>query len=154
MNRIKLISRVRILTRDFSNSIFRENDIIDFINEGIDRFKQIIPQLRGLTYLTVAIQEPSLIPEQYQHLLSVYAASRCFSQDERHYQSTNLMNEFEVKLEELKSAIEAGDIIIVDSDGNTVVVDNPIDYVETKSYWGDNQTGIFDIDLGVEGVTP
>ena len=35
MNRLDLIRRVRSLTRDFSNAIFRESDIVDYINEGI-----------------------------------------------------------------------------------------------------------------------
>ena len=35
MNRLQIIQRVRAITRDFTNSIFREQDIIDFINEEL-----------------------------------------------------------------------------------------------------------------------
>lgn len=138
MKRLELIRRVRSLTRDFSNSIFREQDIIDFMNEGINRFIQIVPLLKDLKPLLVQDQEPSLIPEAYQHLLAVYSASRCFLQDERYYQSTTLMNEFEVKLDELNQKIQNGEIIIIDPitgeavDGGS----NPIDYVDLKAYWG------------------
>lgn len=141
--------RVRSLTRDFTNSIFRESDIIDFIDEGINRFKQVIPQLSGLTYLTSPTSEPSLIPEEYQHLLAVYAASRCFGQDERHYQSTNLMNEFEIKLEEMKNAIDVGELEIIDPDTDEVVtVESAVDYIDLSDYWS---TEITDLDKGVDG---
>lgn len=149
MKRSDIIARVRALTRDFSNSIFREQDIIDFINEGINRFKQIIPELKSTPKLLFREQEPYPIPEEYHHLLAVYASSRCFSQDERHYQATTLMNEFEVKLEELQSAIQAGNIIITDEDGNPIEAgNNKIDYVDLEAYWGKRNIE----DSGVEGV--
>ena len=139
MQRLELIRRVRSLTRDFSNSIFREQDIIDFINEGINRFKQMVPEFKGLERLLVQNAEPKLIPEQYQHLLSIYTAARCFSQDERHYQSTTLMNEFEVKLDELKQSIDNGKIVIINpvtglpvNDGDNSITE----YVELESYYG------------------
>lgn len=138
MRRNQLIARVRSLTRDFSNSIFREQDIIDFINEGIGRFKQIIPEFSGMERLLVQEQEPTLIPEHYHHLLAIYATSRCFGQDERHYQATTYMNEFETKLDELKESIMNGDIVITDPDtGLPMEVGmNAIDYVNLEPYWG------------------
>ena len=141
MKRLELILRVRALTRDFTNSIFREQDIIDFINEGINRFKQIMPIFKSTPKLLVAEQEPKPIPEEYQHLLAVYSASRCFGQDERHYQATTLMNEFEVKLDELKQGYENGDIEILDPvTGEVMTLDNPISYVDLQPYWGINST--------------
>lgn len=154
MNRLQIVQRVRALTRDFTNSIFRENDIVDFLNEGINRFKQIIPELKELPELLSKSQIPFLIPEQYRHLLAVYAAARCFGQDERHYQASTLMNEFEVKLNELKEKIENGEIQIVDADGQAVENDIPVDYVNMRPYWHEH-SGVFnlkDIDEGVEGV--
>lgn len=130
MRRIDLTKRVRSFTRDFSNSIFREEDIIDFLNEGIERFQQVIPQLEGLQYLDSNDSVPTMIPPRYQHLLAVYATSRCFNQDERHYQASTYMNEFETKLDELKGKVESGEVEIIDPDtGEPVVVDIPPDYV-------------------------
>lgn len=146
MQRSQIVQRVRALTRDFSNSIFREQDIIDFINEGIDRMRQVIPELKNLTYLLTSQQEPTLLPSRYHHLLAVYSTARCFGQDERHYQATTHMNEFEVKLDELKTAIMNGEIVITDPDGNVVIVDLPIDYVDLKPYWNKRVVDI------VEGV--
>ncbi len=136
MNRTQIVQKVRALTRDFSNSIFREQDIIDFINEGIDRCKQIIPELRTMTHLLTSQQEIKLLPPQYHHLLAVYSTSRCFGQDERHYQASTHMNEFEVKMDELKTAIANGEIIIVDDSGNAIEIDVDVDYVDLKPYWG------------------
>lgn len=140
MRRLELIQRVRAYTRDLTNSIFREDDIVAFINEGINRFKQIIPELKSVPKLLTQNQEPIPIPEEYQHLLSVYGASRCFAQDERHYQATTLMNEFEIKLEELRQGIENGSIVLIDpSTGEEIVTDNVIDYVDLEAYWGKNK---------------
>ena len=137
MTRTEIIRRVRSLTRDITNSIFREQDIIDFINEGVNRFIQVIPELRNMELLHIKGQTPNLLPAQYHHLLAIYSASRCFGQDERHYQATTFMNEFETKLNELKIDIENGDVIIVDENGDLVSKDNEMDYVDLKPYWNE-----------------
>ena len=150
MNRLDLIGRVRILTRDFSNSIFRESDIVDYINEGINRIRQVIPELSGLEELTDNTQSPVLLPKQYHHLLALYSASRCFGQDERHYQASNFMNEFETKLDEMKISIEEGRIKIIDPQTN-----QPINSTYESDYVVDNYfktTKLTDFDEGVEGV--
>ena len=137
MTRLELILRVRAVTRDLSNSIFREQDITAFINEGIDRFVQVIPELANMEYLYSNTDIPKFLPKEYHHLLAVYCASRCFEQDERHYQATTKMNEFEAKLDELKSKIEGGDIKIIDPDtGLAVVVEYEPDKVTLTPYWG------------------
>ena len=150
MNRLDLIGRVRSLTRDFSNSIFRESDIVDYINEGINRIRQVIPELSGLEELTDNTQSPVLLPKQYHHLLALYSASRCFGQDERHYQASNFMNEFETKLDEMKISIEEGRIKIIDPQTN-----QPINSTYESDYVVDNYfktTKLTDFDEGVEGV--
>ena len=148
MRRLDLVLRVRSYTRDFSNSIFREQDIIDYINESIERFQQIIPQLKGLTPLVVTTDSPDLIPSQHHHLLALFSASRCFAQDQSFYQATTLMNEFEVKLQEFQGKVESGQIVIVDPvTGLPVATDNVIDYVDMKPYWEEGV--VTDLDLGV-----
>lgn len=150
MNRLDLIGRVRSLTRDFSNAIFRESDIVDYINEGINRIRQVIPELSGLEELTDNTQSPDLLPKQYHHLLALYSASRCFGQDERHYQASNFMNEFETKLDEMKISIEEGRIKIIDPQTN-----QPINSTYESDYVVDNYfktTKLTDFDEGVEGV--
>ena len=51
MNRIELVNKVRVDARDFSNSIFREQDIILYINEAIDRVKQVIKECKPMVHL-------------------------------------------------------------------------------------------------------
>lgn len=126
------------MTRDFSGSIFRLEDIHDYLNESIDRIRQIIKQCKGMTHLNTDSDAPILLPDEYHVLLSTYATSRCFGQDERHYQATTYMNEFETKLDELKIAIENGDVIITNPDGTVVddafVEDYVIDNYFEKRY--------------------
>lgn len=150
MKQSDLISRVRSLTRDLSNSIFREVDIIDFLNEGIDRIKQVIPHFEAMEYPANKDAELTYLPKQYQHLLGVYATARCFGQDERHYQASTFMNEFETKLDELKSKIEAGDIVVKDEAGVPVVAVYATDYVDDIYF--NKRYGSVDLDDGVEGV--
>lgn len=120
MNRGEIARRIRSYTRDLSGSIFRTIDVNDYINEGIDRVRSRVPECAGMQYVNADEVEPTHLPPSFHYLLSVYAASRCFGQDERHYQASTLMNEFEVKLDELIALIEEGKIVIVDGDGNAV----------------------------------
>lgn len=149
MKRLDLILRVRSLTRDLSNSIFRESDIIDYINEGVERCTQVVPELSGMELLKTGDQEPTLLPKAYHHLLSVYSASRCFYQDERHFQAGSLMNEFEQKLDELKMNIESGMVKITNPDGSVVERTSASEYVVDNYYYPNVGT---DDDPGVEGV--
>jgi hypothetical protein len=162
MDRISLIARVRSITRDLSSSIFREIDITDYINEGIDRIKMVVPEMAGMLWLYGSSDEPILLPQQYHHLLALYSSSRCFGQDERHYQSSNYMNEFEQKLDEMKMKIESGELIIIDpATGIKLVLntDYAIDFVVTNNYFASRSGHIDydgyvlpdDVDEGVEG---
>lgn len=151
MNRTELGARTRSMLRDFSGAVFRPSDVDAYINEGIDRFKQVIPEFEKMEYLPDGLSIPVMIPTAYQHLLSLYSASRCFGQDDRHYQSSTYMNEFETKLHELKAKIESGKVVIIDPDTNLPVV---MPYVE--DYVRDNyfmkRNGLVDVDKGVDGL--
>lgn len=151
MNRLQLIQRVRSITRDLSNAIFREVDIVDYINEGIDRMRMVVPEFETLSYLELNTEEPTMIPSHYHHLLAIYSASRCFGQDERHYQASTYMNEFETKLDQLNADIESGRIIIKDPEtGVPIVKINSTDYV-VDNYFA-KRNGLIDYDRGVEGI--
>ena len=115
-----LISRVRAYTRDTTGSLFTQDDIHAFCNEGLERMKQIIPELIGMRKLLTNTDEINILPEQYKHLVAVYSASRCFSQDEQQYQASTYMNEFEAKMDELKRLIANGDIILRDDEDNEI----------------------------------
>lgn len=119
----------RQLLRDTNRTIFQEAEINRAINEAISRCRQI-KELSLMKKLEASNEEPLFLPEQYHELLSLFSASRCFFVDEQFQQSTMLMNEFENKLFDLKTAIENGDIIITDPEGNTVDTgETSIDYV-------------------------
>lgn len=123
-----LISRVNSYA-GASASLFTDSDKQDFINEAIDRTRKI-SELRNMVHLTLSSQEPILLPKQYHHLLSVYAVSRCYTQDEQSSLAQMFMNEFEVKLDELENGIKNGSIIIYDENNFIVVSDDSIDNVK------------------------
>lgn len=106
-----MITRVRQYTRDTTGSLFTQDDIIAFINEGIDRTKRY-KYFKGMEYLTSLSDEPILLPSEYHHLLAIYGASRCFTQDEQHAIAQQFMNEYEFKTQEVELLIEDGDLDI------------------------------------------
>lgn len=129
MNLTQLTARVRSLVRDLSGNTFRTPDIYNFINEGIDRCIQVIPEFNGMAYLLEELDVPTFLPSHYHHLLAVYGAARCQEQDERFHQATKLMNEFELKLDALKADVLDGTQPITDADGNIVDLVGVEDYV-------------------------
>lgn len=135
MNRTDLSLRVRSLLRDLTNSFFREVDINNYLNEGIERVQQIIPELRMMQPLGNAMDEVKYMPRPYQHLLAVYCSARLCTQDERHYQAGVFMNEFETKLEELKTGIQIGEIDVIDPEtGLPIIFPGKHEYVVNKYF--------------------
>lgn len=134
MTLLELVMKVRRYTRDTEGSLFTEVDVKDFCNEGINRIRKI-SELKNMKELENNHDIPILLPEQYHHLISIYGASRCFTQDEQNTLGQMFMNEFESKLIELEREIKNGSIIITDPDGNTVVSTDVEDAVKNV-YFG------------------
>jgi hypothetical protein len=134
MNRLELVERTKSHLRDFGLTAFREIDVVRYINEGIERVVQIIPQFEGMVALEYDTQEPIILPKAYHHLLAVYASARLFAQDDRFHQSATLMNEFEVKLAGLYEDLISGDVIAYDGDGNEIDFSSKSDYVKNEYY--------------------
>lgn len=106
-----LIDRVRQYTRDTTGSLFTQDDIVSFINEGIDRTRRFT-YFRGMEHLSTLTDEPILLPDEYHHLLAIYAASRCFTQDEQLQLAEQFMNEYEYKTQEVELLINEGELVI------------------------------------------
>ena len=115
MNLKDLINRVRQYTRDTTGSLFTQEDIIAFINEGIDRTRRY-KYFKNMTHLENLSDEPKYLPSEYHHLLALYCASRCFTQDEQHAIAQQFMNEYEFKTQEVELLINDGDLEIEDYD--------------------------------------
>ena len=120
----ELIQKVRRYTRDTTGSLFTQEDIADFCNEGIERMKQIVVLFKNVPLLRANTDEVQIIPLEYQHLIAVYGASRCFSQDEQQYQASTYMNEFENKMEELLQKILNGEVVITDQNGDELSLEH------------------------------
>lgn len=150
MNLKMIHTKVRSLARDFNNTIFRQEDITLFANEGIDRFIQVLPELNNIPYLMNEDDIVQIIPREYTGLLATYSVSRLFMQDERHYEATTFMNEFETKLAEFKEKVDNGEIELTDpTTGQPIEKIYPEDYVTDNYFYG---TSGSDDDEGVEGV--
>ena len=106
-----LIDRIRAYTNDSTGSLFTQENIIAFINEGIDRTRRF-KVFRDMERLTSLSDEPIYLPSQYHHLLALYGASRCFSQDEQVYVAEQFMNEYEYKMSEVELLINSGELSI------------------------------------------
>ena len=65
-----------------------------------------------MEHLTSLSDEPIYLPSQYHHLLALYGASRCFSQDEQVYVAEQFMNEYEYKMSEVELLINSGELSI------------------------------------------
>lgn len=128
MNLKNLVTRVQSYTRDDTGSLFNTSDIKDFVNEGIDRFKKI-PELSNMPYLSTDEDIPKFLPPEYHYLLSVYSASRCYTQDEQNYLAQSFMEEFLNALTLLELGIKEGIIVITDDEGNIVDKSNVLDCV-------------------------
>ena len=114
-----LVTRVRSYTRDTTGTLFELSDIENFINEGIDKLKQI-KALETMATLTSDEQSVDLLPPQYHYCLAVYSASRCFSQDEQHYLAQVFAEEFNGLYDLIELGIKEGTIVIVDASGNVL----------------------------------
>ena len=117
-----LVTRVRSYTRDTTGTLFELSDIENFINEGIDKLRQI-KALETMATLTHDDQSVDLLPPQYHYCLAVYSASRCFSQDEQHYLAQTFAEEFNGLYDLIELGIKEGTIVIAD-DGGNVINDN------------------------------
>jgi hypothetical protein len=143
VNRRELIERTQAHLRDFGLTAFREIDVARYLNEAIERVIQIIPQFDDMVELTYDTQIPIVLPKAYHHLLSVYASSRLFAQDDRFHQSATLMNEFEVKMAGMFEDLMTGDLVAYDKDGKPINFSREPDYVANEYFLGRYNTHQF-----------
>lgn len=123
-----------IFARDTNNYVFTDTYIDMFLNQAIDRLRQY-KVFEGMSYLEYSDDEVTLLPSQYHYMLALFAASRCFDIDERFYEGVEKRNEFESLLDDLIADVQAGNIVITDSEGNNVKDGtNYIEYV-TDAYF-------------------
>lgn len=114
-----LITRVRSYTRDTTGTLFTASDVKDFINEAIDKLRQI-KELENIKHLSNDSDVIVLLPSQYHYMTAVYSASRCFSQDEQHYQAQTYMDEFMGLFSLVELGIKEGTISIYDENGQII----------------------------------
>ena len=124
-----LITRVRSYTRDTTGTLFTASDVKGFINEAIDKLRQI-KELENIKHLSNDSDVVVLLPSQYHYMTAVYSASRCFSQDEQHYQAQTYMDEFMGLFSLVELGIKEGTISIYDENGQIIKDTHEPDVVE------------------------
>lgn len=124
-----LITRVRSYTRDTTGTLFTASDVKGFINEAIDKLRQI-KELENIKHLSNDSDVIVLLPSQYHYMTAVYSASRCFSQDEQHYQAQTYMDEFMGLFSLVELGIKEGTISIYDENGQIIKDTHEPDVVE------------------------
>lgn len=144
----KLREMTHIFARDTNNYVFTDTYIDMFLNQAIDRLRQY-KVFEGMSYLEYSDDEVTLLPSQYHYMLALFAASRCFDIDERFYEGVEKRNEFESLLDDLIADVQAGNIVITDSEGNNVKDGtNYIEYV-TDAYFTKPHTEVGDDDESI-----
>lgn len=141
MNLLELRNMTRVLSRDTNSFMFDDDMINGFINQAIDRCKQT-PIFKNMHHLVNDDDVPDLLPTYYHYLLAIFASSRCFEFDERHYEGVDRRNEFENLFQDLMDEIESGNqsitTTITDSNGNssTEELDTAtyIDYIKDEYF--------------------
>lgn len=134
----ELINKVRSYTRDTTGTLFPLSDVKSFINEGIDRLRQI-NELNKMSYLNSDSDSPTHLPDCYHYMLSLYGASRCFSQDEQHFPAQSLMDEFNMLYTMLEFGIKDGTIVITDNDGSPVISTSVVDFIVNVYFKGGDE---------------
>jgi len=91
------IQKVREDLNDFTQSVWKDEHIIDFINEAIIDIKNTVPEYYTDLDEIETQQDTINIPNAYKFLITLFASARCFEQDEQHYRASQRMNEYEIK---------------------------------------------------------
>ncbi|MDD3414886.1 MAG: hypothetical protein PHY47_12910 [Lachnospiraceae bacterium] len=102
---LNAITETRRHLNDSTESVWTDNDISEFINEGLMIIKATIPEY--FTDLEEAISKTDIIiiDNLYKKLPCLFAAARCFEQDEQNYRAVQKMNEFESRKMDMETYI-------------------------------------------------
>lgn len=112
--------------KDTTQNVWTDDDIKQFINDAIALIRKSVPlyfvNLYPVPYDDDGVQNFTInIDPDYELLIPLFAAARCFEQDEQHYRAVQKMNEFENRKAEMVEEITNSDeyAAIVEALGET-----------------------------------
>lgn len=111
----KAVADSRRHLKDNTQNIWTDDDIKQFVNDAIDLIKQAVPlyfvELNRVPYIdSLGVESTDInIDAEYELLIPLFVAARCFEQDEQHYRATQKMNEFETRLSVMSTNILESD---------------------------------------------
>jgi len=102
----EMVIETRRHLKDYTETVWTDVDIKDFINRGILMIKKQVPEY-FTDLLPVYNDSYSIVIDmEYEGLPAIFAASRCFEQDEQHYRATSKRNEFESALLDMETELK------------------------------------------------
>lgn len=99
------ITDTRRILKDTSENVWTNTDITAFINESILDLQSTIPEYFTDLLEVEVLEDEINIDNKYKKIMSIFAASRCFSQDEQHYRASEKMNEYESRKLDMEQKI-------------------------------------------------
>lgn len=123
-----VITSVRILLNDNTESVWTDAMITAYINQALYDLKITLP-LYFVKIKELELQSDDEVIEinsDLKEMISLYGASRGYFIDEQYYKSTELRNEYEVKkteaINDILSSDEYSDILNEDGEGSVEYV--------------------------------
>ena len=112
-----VVTQTRHYLKDQTENVWTNVEIVAFIDEAIGLIKKSIPiwfstltRIVNPTVVTSAnLAQVIVLDVDYANLLSIFAAARCFEQDEQFYRGVQKMNEFEARKMEMEDDIYSSD---------------------------------------------
>jgi len=109
------ITDTRRHLKDATQNVWTDDDIRYFIDEVISLVKESVPlyfkALHRIYDASPDDETPTVIhiDSDYEMLIPIFAAARCFEQDEQNYRAVQKMNEFESRKADMVEEILGSD---------------------------------------------
>lgn len=104
-----VIAQTRVHLKDTTQNVWTNADIVIFCNDAIRIIRKTVPLYFTALVPVAANAETVHIDSDYEYLIPLFCAARCFEQDEQHYRAVQKMNEFETRREEMMNEVLASD---------------------------------------------
>jgi predicted RNA-binding protein with RPS1 domain len=135
-----VINATRRHLKDSTENVWTNADIVEFIDEAIGLIRKTNAlYFTNLLRITnkLNLTQTITIDDDYAILLSIFAASRCFEQDEQHYRASQKRNEFEALKSDMEEKIieskEYGDLLAADDELATETIKDVYGDIDTKN---------------------
>lgn len=103
------VTQTRRHLKDTTENVWTTTDIKAFVNDAILAIRSTIPEYFTTLVKVANDNDVIYIDENYELLIPLFCAARCFEQDEQHFRATQKMNEFESRRIDMEQQIRNSD---------------------------------------------